>query len=345
MTIQAGIIGATGYAGAELVRLLLSHPEVTLSALGSKSFAGQVISEIYPSLLGQCDALCVDNDRVIEQSDVVFACLPHGLSQETAALCAAAGKRFIDLGADFRLTSEADYTEWYGGAFLDKDLHDTAVYGLPELFRETIRDARLIANPGCYPTSAGLGLYPALKRGLIESDGIIVDSKSGVTGAGREPTDTNHFCAVNEGFAPYKVAAHRHTPEIEQTLSLAAGKRIKITFVPHLLPVNRGIVSTMYARLKLGVTESKVRDIYEEYYDNEPFVRLLPAGRAANLRYVTGSNFCDISLHIDRRTATLVVVSCLDNMIKGAAGQAVQNMNLACGLPETTGLTAVPASF
>jgi len=343
--IKVGIIGATGYAGAELTRLIAHHPMAEIAALGSKSFKDMPLSDVYPSYLSFIDVPCVDNAEVIDKSDVVFACLPHGLSQQTAQECVAKNKIFIDLGADFRLKSEKEYEEWYGGGFLDANLHETAVYGLPELFRESISDARLIANPGCYPTSAALGLYPALKRGLCETDGIIVDSKSGVTGAGREPSMVNTFCEVNEGFAPYKVAAHRHTPEIEQSLSAAAGKNIKITFVPHLLPVNRGIVSTMYVRLKLGVAESNVREAYEAFYKDEPFVRLLQAGKTANLKNVRGTNVCDISLHMDRRTSTLVVVSCLDNMVKGAAGQAVQNMNIACGIDETSGLKLIPAAF
>ena len=343
--IKVGIIGATGYAGAELTRLIANHSEAEIAALGSKSFKDMSLSDIYPAYRAFLDIPCVDNADVIDKSDVVFACLPHGLSQQTAQECEAKNKIFIDLGADFRLKKESEYTEWYGGNFLDAALHDDAVYGLPELFRESIKGARLIANPGCYPTSAALGLYPALKRGACENDGIVVDSKSGVTGAGREPSMGNTFCEVNEGFAPYKVGVHRHTPEIEQSLSLAAGKDIKITFVPHLLPVSRGIVSTIYARLKLGVTEVKIRDIYEGFYDHEPFVRLLPEGKTANLKNVCGTNICDISLHIDRRTGTLIVVSCIDNMVKGAAGQAVQNMNIVCGLEETCGLNLIPAAF
>ncbi len=342
--INVGIIGATGYAGAELLRLLLSHPEVNIAALGSKSFEGKTISSVYPAFLGQCDLVCIDNAEVIEKSDVVFACLPHGLSEELASKCFYKNKVFIDLGADFRLTSEHEYEQWYGKGFKDASLHERAVYGLPELFREKIKGQKLIANPGCYPTSAALGLFPALKNRLCDNIGIIIDSKSGATGAGREPTGNTHFAELNEGFAPYKVAAHRHTPEIEQTLS-AAGKPVKVTFVPHLLPINRGIVSTMYARLKLGITEADIRAAYAAAYENEPFIRLLPAGQTANLTNVTYTNLCDISLHIDSRTSTLVAVSAIDNMVKGAAGQAIQNMNIAFDLPETTGLKLVPPAF
>lgn len=345
MAILAGIIGATGYAGAELTRILLSHPEVKLAALGSQSFEGQALSAVYPSFLGLCDLICEDNGAVVDKSDVVFACLPHGLSQELAAECDAKGKVFIDLGADFRLNSEEDYRSWYGADYQFPELHEKAVYGLPELFREEIAGKRIIANPGCYPTSAALGLYPAIKRGLVETDAIVIDSKSGVTGAGRGLTQNTHFPDCNEAFSPYKVAEHRHTPEIEQTLSRAAGKRLRVTFVPHLLPVNRGIISTMYARLKLGVSETAVREVYEGFYRDSTFVRVLEKGQTANLKNVKYTNLCDISLHVDPRTATLIMVSAIDNMVKGAAGQAVQNMNLVFGLPEETGLILVPPAF
>ncbi|MGI6269940.1 MAG: N-acetyl-gamma-glutamyl-phosphate reductase [Candidatus Howiella sp.] len=345
MTIRVGIIGATGYAGAELVRLLLSHPEAELTALGSKSFAGQKLSEVYPAYRGLCDLICEENDAVIDKSDVVFAALPHGLSQEIAKHCADTDKAFIDIGADFRLEKEAEYKQWYGLDYRYPELHASAVYGLPELFREEIRTARIIANPGCYPTSVGLGLFPALKAGLVSPDGIIIDSKSGTTGAGRGLAQNTHFPDCNEGFAPYKVAAHRHTPEIEQTLSRAAGRPVLVTFVPHLLPINRGIVSTIYAHLSDGVNEEAVRRLYTDFYKNEPFVRLLPAGETASLKYVKESNFCDISLHFDGRTGTLIVVSAIDNMVKGAAGQAIQNMNLLFGLAEDTGLRLTPPAF
>lgn len=343
--IKAGVIGATGYAGAELVRILLGHPEVELAALGSQSFEGKAISEVYPAYYKLCDLVCEDNAAVIDKCDVVFAALPHGLSEPLAYQCIHHGKAFIDLGADFRLESEEEYRRWYGKEYERPALHKEAVYGLPELFREDIKGKRLVANPGCYPTSAALGLYPALKKGLVETDAIIIDSKSGTTGSGRGLSQTTHFPDCNEAFSPYKIAAHRHTPEIEQTLMKAAGKRLRVTFVPHLLPINRGIVSTMYARLKLGVTEEKVRDVYETFYYESPFVRVLPAGKPANLKNVRYTNLCDISLHVDPRTANLIVVSAIDNMVKGAAGQAVQNMNIIFDLPEETGLHLVPPAF
>ena len=345
MKIKAAVIGATGYAGAELVRLLLGHPQVELTALCSKSFEGQKLSDIYPSFLGLCDKVCINQSEAVDMTDVVFACLPHGLSEPLAAECLEKGRKFVDLGADFRLESEEEYTEWYDKPFDKPEIHGKAVYCIPELFRDIAKDTDIIANPGCYPTSAALGLAPALEAGIVETDSIIVDSKSGVTGAGRGLTQTTHYPDCNEAFSPYKVGVHRHTPEIEQTLSKVGGKKVKITFVPHLLPVNRGIVSTMYIKLKDGITKEQVREVYESKYENEQFVRVLKDGATANLRNVKFTNMCDISLHIDVRTNTLIVVSTIDNMVKGAAGQAIQNMNLIFGLPEETGLDLIPPAF
>ena len=240
---------------------------------------------------------------------------------------------------------EAAYKEWYGGTYTDKELHEKAVYGLPEFFREKIRGKKVIANPGCYTTAVPLALVPALENGLIESEGLIADCKSGVTGAGRKPTQSNHYPELNESFTAYKVAAHRHTPEIEQTLSKMTGCAAKITFVPHLLPINRGILATCYAKLKPGVTEDQLWDVYHARYDGEYFVRLLEKGQVANVKNVRYSNFCDVSLFMDSRTGTFIAISAIDNMVKGAAGQAIQNMNLSFGLEETTGLTMVPPAF
>ena len=345
MKIQAGVVGATGYAGAELCRILTGHPSAELAAVSSVSFEGKRLSEIYPSYYQMCEPVCGKQEEVVEKSDVIFAALPHGLSQELAAECDAKGKVFIDLGADFRLESEEEYKEWYGNSFLDAALHEKAVYGLPELFRDQIRGKKLIANPGCYTTAVPMALYPALEAGLIEKDGIIADCKSGVTGAGRKMTQNTHYPELNEAFTAYKVAAHRHTPEMEQTLSKAAGAPVKLTFVPHLLPVNRGILATCYARLKDGVTMEELLRVYHARYDGEYFVRLLPQGRVADIKNVWYSNFCDVSLHMDPRTNTFVAISAIDNMVKGAADQAVPNVNLPFGLDETEGLRLFPPAF
>ena len=345
MKIKAGIVGATGYAGAELVRLLSSHPEAEISAVSSVSFEGQKLSDVYPSYKFLNDMVCENQDAVVEKSDVIFAALPHGLSQELAEKCISSGKKFIDLGADFRLESEDEYTEWYGGTFLDKELHKQAAYGLPELFSDNIKGKTLIANPGCYTTFSPLAIAPAVKNGLVETKGIICDCKSGVTGAGRKTSQANHYPELNEGFHAYKVASHRHTPEIEQTLSKLSGSKVIVTFVPHLLPVNRGILATVYADIKDGVTFEEIRKAYEEFYKDEYFVRLLPDGMNADIHNIKYSNFCDISLHHDKRANKLVACSAIDNMVKGAAGQAIQNMNIIFGLEEKTGLEIVPPAF
>lgn len=344
-TVKAGVVGATGYAGSEICRLILNHPHAELAAISSVSFEGMVLSQVYPAYREICDMVCGNEDQVVEKSDVIFAALPHGLSQELAAKCSAQGKTFIDMGADFRLEKEADYKEWYGGEYTDKALHAKAAYGLPEFFREEIKGKKLIANPGCYTTAVPLALVPALESGLIEPKGIIADCKSGVTGAGRKPTQQNHYPELNESFTAYKVANHRHTPEMEQTLSKISGQEIKLTFVPHLLPINRGILATCYARLKPGVTAEQLREAYQTRYGNEFFVRLLPKGETANVKHVRYTNYCDVSLFTDSRTGTFIAVSAIDNMVKGAAGQAVQNMNLSFGLEETAGLKFAPPAF
>lgn len=342
---KAGIIGATGYAGLEIARLLLNHPEVEIVAVSSVSFTGKELSQVYPSMLGLLDKTLCDDKTVVDVSDVVFASLPHGLSEEIAAECYKKGKLFIDMGADFRLENEDDYAEWYGGSYADKNLHKQAVYGLPELFREDIKNAKIIANPGCYPTSAALGLAPLLKNKMIDTGSIIIDAKSGVTGAGRSLTQNTHYPEHNENFAPYKIAEHRHAPEIEQTLSRLSGAPAQVTFVPHLLPVNRGILSTIYVMPVKPGSAGDLHKLYTDFYKDEKFVRVLPLGDAANLKNVKYSNYCDISLHVDKRNGRIIVVAVIDNMVKGAAGQAVQNMNLVCGIPEETGLLAVPPAF
>lgn len=343
--IHVGIVGATGYAGCELVRLLAAHPEAEVTAISSVSFEGKKISDVYPSYIYLNDMVCESAAEVVGKSDVVFAALPHGLSQELAAECKENNVKFIDLGADFRLESEDEYNEWYGGTFLDKKLHEESVYGLPEFFREEIKGKSIIANPGCYTTCSPLALAPAVVNGLIEMKGIICNCASGVTGAGRKPNQGNHYPELNEGFHAYKVACHRHTPEIEQTLSRLSGEKVTLTFVPHLLPVNRGILATCYADVKDGVTYNDLRKAYEEYYKDEYFVRVLPEGMCADIHNIKYSNFCDISVHFDGRAKKLVACAAIDNMVKGAAGQAIQNMNIIFGLDEKTGLDIVPPAF
>ena len=343
--IKVGIIGATGYAGAEICRLIMGHPQAELAAISSVSFEGQELSSVYPAYYQLCDLVCENQAAVIEKSDVIFAALPHGLSQELAAECDKAGKAFIDLGADFRLEDEETYNKWYGCTFTDHELHKKAVYGLPELFRDEIKGKKLIANPGCYTTAVPLALVPALKNDLIEKDGIIANCASGVTGAGRKPTQNTHYPDLNEGMNAYKVANHRHTPEIEQTLSKIKGEDVKVTFTPHLLPINRGILATCYAKLKAGVSEDMLWEAYHKAYDNEFFVRLLPKGKSADIHNIKYTNFCDVSIFVDKHTNTFIAISAIDNMVKGAAGQAIQNMNIIFGLDEKTGLTMMPPAF
>lgn len=342
--IKAGIIGATGYAGVELVRILLAHPKAEISAIGSVSYTGKKLGDIYPSMANLIDLPLAESQQVIEQSDVVFLSLPHGHSEEIAEAAFKQGKKVVDLGADFRLISSEEYTHWYGAGYKAPHLHENVPYGLPELFRDNIKNANLVANPGCYPTAAALGLAPLIKE-IGTSCPIMIDAKSGVTGAGRTPTETTHFPQCNENIAPYKVASHRHTPEIEQSLNLVSGGQNLVAFVPHLVPLNRGILSTMYVKPDKTVTAESLYEIYADYYKNEEFIRLMEIGQATNLNQVTGSNYCDISLHFDKRTGYVMVVSAIDNMVKGAAGQAVQNMNIIFDIQENTGLKMAPLAF
>lgn len=343
--VKVGIIGASGYAGAELYRLLLNHPHVEIVAISSQSYEGKMISHLYPSFYGVFDMTFTNDQEVIEKADMIFASLPHGLSEKYAKQCDEQGKKFIDLGADFRLDQEKAYQQWYQHDYQYPQLHEKQVYGLSEVNREQIKQASIIGNPGCYPTSITLGLYPLLKNHMHKDEKIIIDSKSGTTGAGKSLTEDTHFPKCNESFHPYKIASHRHTPEIEQELSKMAHQAVHVMFTPHLLPVNRGIISTIYVPLKDNVDFDDVYDIYQKTYQDEYFVRVLPKGQVADLKFVQYSNFCDISLHYDERYHQLIVVSTIDNMVKGAAGQAIQNMNLMYGFDEKEGLMMVPASF
>ena len=340
MMVTASIIGATGYTGAELVRLLYKHGEVELSLLSSRSSVGEDIADIYPSLRQVVSHFIEeqDLDKIVDQSDVIFICLPHGHAVEVASRAYAAGKKVIDLGADFRLKDAAVYREWYGLSHGAPELLEQAVYGLPELYGEAIAQGRIIANPGCYPTSIILGLAPLLREGVIRPGSIIADSKSGVCGAGKTPTEKTHFVECNENINAYGVAGHRHRPEIEQELALLAGEKFRISFTPHLLPITRGILSTIYADLNQDISEADVRDIYEDHYAESSFIRLLPPSVWPHTKWVYGSNFCDINFSLDREAGRITVLSAIDNLVKGAGGQAVQNMNLMFGFEEKAGL-------
>lgn len=343
--IKAGVIGASGYAGNEVLRLLLMHPEVKVTGVGARSYVGKKVADLYPSFYQICDLTFIEDDDVIADADIVFAGLPAGISEKYAAKCHEQGKKFIDLGADFRLKDEKAYATWYGKNFDYPKLHEEAVYGLPELHREEIKKASIIGNPGCYPTTVNLGLYPLLKNHLHASTKVIVDSASGTTGAGKKLTEDTHFTKTNESYHAYKAGNHRHTPEIEQELSFSAQEAMQVTFVPHLLPVNRGIVSTIYITVKPDVTLEDIYEVYQKTYQDEQFVRVLPLGKNADLKFVTYTNYCDISLAMDARDHTLIICSTIDNMVKGTAGQAIQNMNLMFGLKENTGLNFVGPSF
>ncbi len=342
--INVGIIGASGYTGAELGRILHNHPEVRITAATSRQNAGRPLSEIFPSLRGQVEIICENLTvaELCEQADFFFTAVPHKTAMNLVPDLLAAGKKVVDLSADFRLHDLAVYEQWYQ-PHSSSHLLAEAVYGLPELYRSDIPGSRLVANPGCYPTSIILGLAPLLKAGALEVQTIIADSKSGTSGAGRAAQTGSLFCEVQDGFRPYKVGrAHRHTPEIEQELSILADTGVKISFTPHLLPISRGILSTVYATLSPGFDRKKIDALYLDHYQKEPFIRLLEEDSFPATQYVRGSNFCDISYKIDTATNRIIIMSAIDNIVKGASGQAVQNMNLMHGFAETTGLTTVP---
>lgn len=342
--LKVGVIGATGYVGAELIRILINHPKVKLEAISSTSYIGETISSIYKNFYGKVNLICTDMEEVIKKSDLVFAALPHGLSEEIAELTFKENKILIDLGADFRLSKEEDYKKWYGLNFLFKDLHRNSIYALPEFNRSKIKNYKIIANPGCYPTSIELGLMPALKNNFISVDNIICDSKSGATGAGRTLSLKSHYTEVNENLSAYAIGNHRHTPEIVECLSKISGKKVSITFTPHLLPINRGILSTIYCNLKKEICLEEIHKSYAEFYKNEPFINIMPLGETAQIKDVKYTNNCNISLHQDHNKNQLIIISVIDNMLKGAAGQAVQNMNILMDFEETDGLDFIAFS-
>ena len=369
----AGIIGATGYAGAELVRLLSGHPEITELVLSSVSFEGEQIEDIYPCFLGRVSGTLLKAEDVIAASDVVFSALPHAVGEPFAAACMEKKIHYIDLSADFRFDDdEKVYSAWYGKTYQFPELHKKSIYGLPELNRQRIKELAakepvVIGNPGCYPTGASLGVFPAIVKGLVNvSPPVIVDAVSGTSGGGREPSRSFHYSECADSVAPYKVASHRHSPEIARNFAAMAAltdsSAPSVIFTPHLAPMNRGILSTIYIPLseqwritpadpvmppskEIEEKTGEIRRLYEGFYKDEPFVRVLPSGLTAASNRVRQSNYCDISVHVDLNGSTLIVSTAIDNMVKGAAGQAIQNMNILFGFDEKSGLEAIPMLF
>lgn len=338
--IKAGIVGGTGYTGVELLRLLAGHPEVTLAAITSRTEAGMKVSEMFPSLRRRVDMAFVQPGLdALAGCDVVFFATPNGIAMKEAKSLLDAGARVIDLAADFRIRDVAVWEKWYGMRHACPELLEDAVYGLPEVNREKIAKARLVANPGCYPTAVQLGFLPLIEAGLVDADHLIADAKSGVSGAGKKAEIGFLFSEASDNFRAYGVSGHRHLPEIRQGLSNAAGREVGLTFVPHLTPLIRGIHATLYARLK---KEADLQGIFEDRYRAEPFVDVMPSGSHPETRSVRGANICRIALHRQQDSDTVIVLSVIDNLVKGAAGQAVQNMNIMFGLPEAAGLDIVP---
>ncbi len=340
--LDVAILGASGYTGLELLRILLRHPGVRVVHAGSRQYGGMKVEEVFPFLRGGCEGLAFGDDEPSGiEAELFFCALPHGVSMDVVKVLLERGKKVVDLSADFRLKDRLAYERWYR-EHTAPGLLDEAVYGLPEFYREEIKGATLVANPGCYPTGSILALVPPLKEGLIDPSGIIIDAKSGVSGAGRKTALETQFVEVSEGFHPYKVFAHRHTPEIEDVAGALSGERLRVAFVPHLLPVARGILTTIYATLKEGVSTEDMERVYKDYYSEEPFVRVMDGKSLPDIRYVRGSNLCDIGFRVDEERGLVVILSAIDNLVKGASGQAVQNMNIMCGFPETEALDALP---
>lgn len=342
--MEVAVLGATGYAGCELVRLLCRHPGVEIAFVSSESHAGSSLDLVHPQFynLFELELQPLRLSAIPESVELVFCALPHGSSAGVVPGLLAAGKRVIDLSADFRLRDPELYEIWYSRTHPVPELLDKAIYGLPEINREAIAGAELVANPGCYPTAALLALAPLAAKGLADWDSVVIDAKSGVSGAGRTPRQPFHFPECTENVKAYRVADHQHTPEIEQCLSHLSGGSVTVTFTPHLVPMARGIFSTVYLRLQRGCTADQLDQLYRDFYGGHPFVRVLPPSRLPETRLVRGGNYCDLGLRFDRRAGRLLVLSVIDNLVKGAAGQAVQNMNIMCGLPEETGLTQPP---
>lgn len=342
--IRVGIIGSTGYAGQELVRILLQHPDAEIVWYGSRSYVDEKYSSVFGNMVNLVDAKCMGEnmDELAKQADVIFTATPQGLCGSLVNEEILSKTKIIDLSADFRIKDVAKYEKWYGIKHQSPQFIKEAVYGLCEVNREDIKNARLIANPGCFPTCSTLSIYPMAKEGLIDMNTVIIDAKSGTSGAGRGAKVANLYCEVNESIKPYGVASHRHTPEIEDQLSYASGEDVLINFTPHLVPMNRGILATSYATLRKKLSYEDVKAVYDKYYEDEYFVRVLNKDVYPETRWVEGSNFVDVNFKIDERTGRIIMMGAIDNVVKGAAGQAIQNMNLMFGLPENTGLKIVP---
>jgi len=348
--LKVSIVGATGYTGKELVKILMNHQKVELVHLVSSSYTGKNIAEIFPEFLNKLDKKLINFnlDVISQDSDLVFTALPHTVSMDMVPELLKKGVKIVDLSADYRIKDSAVYKEWYEKEHneLSKNLLRQAVYGLPEIYLDKIKDALLVANPGCYPTSVILGIAPLLKYHFVEPGGIIIDSKSGTSGAGRKLSLDLHFVECNENFKAYKVVRHNHIPEVEQELSFVYFgadnkkqiKKIKVSFTPHLLPINRGILSTCYLSLRGSKKEEEVLEVYQKFYQKAPFVRIFGPPNLPEIKYIVGTNYCDIGFSIDERMGKIKVISVIDNLLKGAAGQAVQNMNIMSGFPETCGL-------
>ena len=341
--IPVVICGGSGYTGVELLRILYGHPSIKIVAVTSEKSAGKRVIEVFPHLHKYKNLIYepLNKEKLLNKADIFFLALPHGTSQDIVNFLFSNNKMVIDLSADYRLTDPKVYKEWYGIPHKFVSTLKKAVYGLPEIYRNKIKKARLIANPGCYPTGAILGLLPALKNKLIDISSIVIDSKSGTSGAGRKADLAVSYCEVNEGFKAYGIGTHRHTPEIEQELSILCGKKIKVNFTPNLLPVDRGILTTIYALMRKKKTVEEIVKIYNGIYKKEPFVRVLEYGVYPNIKNVRGTNICEVGLKLNERTNTLIVVTAIDNLVKGASGQAVHNMNIMMGIDEKTALDTI----
>ena len=342
--IKAGIIGGTGYTGQELVRILHNHPGVRVEGIATRNYGGELFSNIYPSLEGFTNILCesFEDRSLIERSDVIITALPHGLSAPIVIQARQRGKKAVDLGADFRFSDPEVYEKWYRVEHPSPGLLKEAVYGIPELNREEIKEGEIVGNPGCYPTCALLAIAPLVKEDVVDEGSIIIDAKTGISGAGRTVKLVSHFCECNENIKAYGVAGHRHLPEIEEQLGKIAGKKITLCFTPHLAPMSRGILATVYGSLKRDMALEELHEIYSEFYLKEYFVRVMDKGKMPGTGQVRNSNFCDIGVALDPHTGRVIICGAIDNLVKGASGQAVQNLNIVCGLPEKMGLDIPP---